>query len=270
MAGAGATSGVIFGGFLCIGLIMVAIAAAIVLSIIPTFPPNNSQAGFGSEYQCDAIMLKFLYQNFTYQFQNGIVGNSTALSDACTLQLASLGVKNLAGCLLYNGRAWDAANDSSNSRRRRRQSQLSRAGMYYIGTSNIYRTVSCPKQGDRNKVESSPSLSACVRKGLQEANSLVGGMRASFLRWGSTNRVLIEVADTTNAFQAISVDTINGVPRNLAVPIANNLVGVSDTTKNQLQLGCRYVRALPISTIAAILASQTSSDNSPLTTMMTG
>jgi len=252
----GIGSGALFGAVFCVGLFMVAIAAAIVLSLIPTYTPNRSEPGLGSEYECDAIMLKFLYQNSTARFQNGVVKDSPELSSACTQQLIFLGVRNVAGCLLSNGRAWDAANTSTNSRRRRRQSQASQAGMYYIGKSSIYRTTSCPKAADRGKVENSSSLSACVRQGLQEANSLVGGIATVFLTWASTNRVFIEVADTMRAFQPIAIDRIYGVPRNLAVPVSNNLMGVSPATKNQLELGCRYVRALPLSQIAAILAAQ--------------
>ncbi len=50
MAGtsAGVTSAVIFGGFLCIGLILFAIAAAIILSLIPIYTSNHSQLGYGS------------------------------------------------------------------------------------------------------------------------------------------------------------------------------------------------------------------------------
>jgi len=258
---------VIYGGFLCIGLFLLAIAAAVILSLIPTFTSNHSKEGFGSEYQCDSIMLKFLYENFTSQFSNGTVGNSTQLSDAATLELEVLGVKNVAGCILYNGRAWDAANTSDTSRRRRRQSQLVQAGMYYIGGLRVFRKTSCAKQGDRNKTENSTSLSTCVKKGIEEANSLVGDMGSIFLAWASTNRVLIEVADKTLAFQSIGVDRIHGVPRNLAVPIANNLPGVTEGTKGELQRGCRYVRSLSIDAITGILASETSSSDLDGTTV---
>lgn len=44
---AGATSGIIFGGFCCLGLILLAIAATVVLSLIGIYTSNHSQEGYG-------------------------------------------------------------------------------------------------------------------------------------------------------------------------------------------------------------------------------
>ena len=45
--GAGVTSGIIFGGFCCLGLILLAIAATVVLSLIGIYTPNHSEQGYG-------------------------------------------------------------------------------------------------------------------------------------------------------------------------------------------------------------------------------
>ena len=55
-AGAGKTVGVVFGAFICLGLVLLAIAAAIILSLISTFTPNNSQQSNGDG--------KFVYTAF--------------------------------------------------------------------------------------------------------------------------------------------------------------------------------------------------------------
>jgi hypothetical protein len=44
---AGAASGVIFGGFCCLGLILTAIAATVVLSLIGIYTSNHSDQGYG-------------------------------------------------------------------------------------------------------------------------------------------------------------------------------------------------------------------------------
>jgi hypothetical protein len=47
-AGAGKTSAFIVAGFLCLGLVLFAIAAAIILSLIPIYTSNHGEQGYGS------------------------------------------------------------------------------------------------------------------------------------------------------------------------------------------------------------------------------
>ena len=47
-AGAGLTSGIIIGSILFLGAILLGITAALVLSLIPLFPAENTQAGSGA------------------------------------------------------------------------------------------------------------------------------------------------------------------------------------------------------------------------------
>ncbi len=55
--GAGAVSTAVMGGFLCIGLFLVAIAATVILSLIPTFTSNHSQQPSG---EGNSIYTKFI------------------------------------------------------------------------------------------------------------------------------------------------------------------------------------------------------------------
>ena len=45
--GAGGATGIIFGGFCCLGLILIAIAATVILSLIGIYTSNNSDQGYG-------------------------------------------------------------------------------------------------------------------------------------------------------------------------------------------------------------------------------
>jgi hypothetical protein len=266
--GAGTTSAVIFGGFLCLGLVLFAIAAAIVLSLISIYTPNHGQQGYGSVYILDAFMLKFFYQNSSgLYYNNGTVANSTDLSQRCTTYFQSLGVKNFAGCLIFNGRAWGPNNVSSSARRRRRATT---AGMYFIGTMDMFLTVGCPKTADYNATSSSSSVSYCVQQGLATCNSVVNNLLTTFALWTSTNTLILDILDTGGYYDAITITTIYGVPRTTAYAISNNLPGVSSGTKSQLQYGCRYGGELPISTINALLASQTAGSTGSVTTQSTG
>jgi hypothetical protein len=57
---AGITSNLIMGGFFCLGFMLLAIAAMIVLSLISLYIPNNSAEGYGErKYKC--ILLKCFY-----------------------------------------------------------------------------------------------------------------------------------------------------------------------------------------------------------------
>ena len=46
-AGTGKAAGLVIGGFLCLGLFMVAIAATIILSLISIYTSNTSVQGYG-------------------------------------------------------------------------------------------------------------------------------------------------------------------------------------------------------------------------------
>jgi hypothetical protein len=97
--GAGTTSAIITGGFLCVGLVFFSIAATVVLSLISLYTPNHGQAGYGEgnsvytkftqsllnkikylEYRLDAMMLKFLYTNISANFINGSIASNSYLS----------------------------------------------------------------------------------------------------------------------------------------------------------------------------------------------
>jgi hypothetical protein len=268
-ASAGATSGLILGGLLCLGLILFGIAATIVLSLIPAFTQNHGQQGYGSAYAFDALMLKFLYDNATYTFANGTVANSTDLSLRCIQQYARLGIKNFAGCILYNGKAFGPNNASTSSRRRRAATQ---AGMYYISSGYMFTTTSCPSSADKNKTSNSTQLSSCVSQGLAACNLLLNATSSAALSaWTSATSLVLEIYSTTDQlYHAVNVNNIYGAPPALANSLASSL-GVDNSTKASLQRGCRYVGSLPLSTIYGLLSSVTSSNiTTDATTQPTG
>jgi hypothetical protein len=271
MAGtsAGVTSAVIFGGFLCIGLFLLAIATAIILSLIPIYTSNHSQQGYGSEYTFDSLMLKLSYTNNSDTYNGTTIGNSSALSSACTTYFETLGYSNFAGCVVYNGQAWAPYNNSKTSRRRRRAPTT--VGMYAIFTVRIFRTVACPSESDGNKTESSSSISACNLQGIKQCNKLVNDLLTTFAPWASTNAVILEVLNTEDSYDAISALPIYGVPRQIAAAVASDLSGVSGAVIGNLQRGCRYVGQRSIAYIDSVISSQTSSNTTTdVTTESTG
>ncbi len=111
-AGAGTTSALIMGGFLCLGLVLVAIAATVILSLISIYTPNHGQTGYGEgnsvytkfiqsllnkikflEYRLDAMMLKFLYTNISGNFSGGSIASNTDLSDLVRIHSILLSFK---------------------------------------------------------------------------------------------------------------------------------------------------------------------------------
>ncbi len=111
-AGAGTTSALIMGGFLCLGLVLVAIAATVILSLISLYTPNHGQTGYGEgnsvytkfiqsllnkikflEYRLDAMMLKFLYTNISGNFSGGSIASNTDLSDLVRIHSILLSFK---------------------------------------------------------------------------------------------------------------------------------------------------------------------------------
>jgi len=60
----GATSSVIIAGFLCLGVILLSIAAVIVLSLISLYTPNHGEQGYGERKYKHRI---FRYLNDIFQ-----------------------------------------------------------------------------------------------------------------------------------------------------------------------------------------------------------
>ncbi len=133
---------------------------------------------------------------------------------------------------MYNGQAWAPYNNSGNSRRRRRANLV---GMYAIFSVRLFRTVACPSESDTNKTESSPSISACNRQGIEQCNKLVNDTASTFARWASTNAVILEVLNTEDSYDAISALSIYGVPRQIAAAVASDLSGVSGAVIGNLR-----------------------------------
>jgi hypothetical protein len=254
--GAGTVSTAVMGGFLCIGLFLLAIAATVILSLIPTFTSNNSQQPSGEEYRCYAIMIKMLYTNITSNFSDSVIGNNQDLNTYCTQQLLNQNIPNVAGCVLINGYAWGPYNTSTNSRRRRDVT----VGLYAIFEARVFFSNCCGKKTDINQYQNGTTLSNWAYQRLGYANSLVNnnGYSTSFIQWTPTPTFSISIVDSTlAAYHSVAPSQVYGVPTSKANAIASTL-GVSNTVENQLNTGCQYAGSVPISTINNIIAAQAS------------
>jgi hypothetical protein len=93
----GITASVVIGGFLCVSISLLVVAATIVLSLISLYLPNRSEQGYGeckyktfekfdkskrqfSDYQIKTLMIKALYQDSSFTFNGGPVADSVAMS----------------------------------------------------------------------------------------------------------------------------------------------------------------------------------------------
>jgi hypothetical protein len=254
--GAGAVSTAVVGGFFCIGLFLLAIAAAIILSLIPTFTSTHTLVPAGEEYRCDAMMLKMFYTNLTSNFSNSPIGISQALNTYCAEQLTNQGITYVAGCVLLNGLAWGPWNTSTNSRRRRDVT----VGLYTIFEGRIFFSNCCTRQADQNKTQNSSSITNCVQQRLGYANSLVNnnGYSTSFNLWFPAPTFSLSILDSVpSGYHLVSPSQVYGVPRSKADSIGSTLA-VSNGVEGQLSAGCRYIGAVPLSTINSILASAAS------------
>jgi hypothetical protein len=262
--GAGTLSTAVMGGFLCIGLFLLAIAATVILSLIPTFTSNNSQQPSGEEYRCDAMMLKMLYTNLTSNFSDSVIGSSESLNTYCTQQLLNQNIPNVAGCVLINGYAWGPYNTSTNSRRRRDVT----VGLYAVFEGRVFFSNCCCKKSDENQYQSSNTISNCVYQRLGYANSLVNnnGYSTSFNQWTPTPTFSISIVDSTlAAYHSVSPSQVYGVPSSKAISIGSTL-GLSNTVEAQLNSGCRYIGPISLANINSIIATQASQ----ATTLPTG
>jgi len=250
------TTGLIMGGFLCLGLIFVAIAAMVVLSLISLYPPNQSQPGFGEEYRVNALMLKSLYTNSSTAFSNSVMADNTQLSTLCTTTYVNSGQTNVAGCLVGNNTAYGPYNTSTSSRRRRQT--LATVGLYTIGYARIFYTTSCPSRADRLKYANSSSISSCVSQRLAACNALFNNS-ATFTQWTPVPSSLTYyiVNAILTGYIGVLVSAVFGIPTSTAATIAQSL-NLNATVISQIRAGCEYIGPLSLAQLYAILASQAS------------
>lgn len=251
--GAGATTGIVFGGFFCLGLILLAIAATVVLSLIGIYPSDNSAQGYGEEYRLNAILLKTIYTNSSYlRFRNGTVANSTDLSALCGTVYRTVGATNFAGCVAQNFQAFGPYNASNSTRRRRRAAVDT--GIYMIGQTRIFHNTPCPKASDQGKYSTSGSLSACVSRRLALCNSIARGAAWTPL---PTNFGLYIFESITQIFTRVPLTSVFSLPTAAVTALSGDTdLGLPTQTQQYLISGCQYIGQLPAASIAAILASQ--------------
>jgi hypothetical protein len=260
----GMTAGLIMGGFLCLGLFLLAIAATVVLSLISTFTSNTSSSGYGELYQLNALLLKSVYTNTTYTFKNGTVADSTALSSLCGTVYLALGAKSFAGCVASNFYAYSGANDSSTAKRRRRASNT--AGLYMVGTIQLYYSSQCIKEKDKLKYSNSSSLSACVKNRLALCNNLYNST-TSFYQWQPlSDPFSLSVVDNGGlGYQPLTIQKLFAIPSYIALALCSSL-GLSSQTQSLIGAGCQYIGPLSQTAIAAALAAQSSETTTQPTT----
>lgn len=254
-AGTGKAAGLVIGGFLCLGLIMLAIAATIILSLISIYTSNDSQVGFGDEYRLNSVVLKAIFGNVSKSFINGTVADNPALSSLCGMVYRGQGAIRFAGCVAQNFRA--TKGNTSLSSRRRRQNEP--AGLYMLGQLRIFYSTACPRKADKSKFAGNSSLSTCVTQRLNQCNAIVNA--TNFTEWGPVpNGFTLSVVDTTlSGYVALGVQRLFAVPFAIARALVTPTSLAPDSNSGPaiaLGNGCQYIGPLSQAAIAAALAAQ--------------
>ncbi|UJR33601.1 hypothetical protein I4U23_021038 [Adineta vaga] len=241
-----------FGGFI---ITIIAIAATIILSIIPTFTTDSSTQGYGEEYKCPAIMLKSIYVNSSESYINSSIVTNPALSTLSTAALTSIsGKKKITGCVISSLYGYGPYNDSTTTAKRRRRATT--VGLYSIGQMRCFFSTACTQQSDKGKYGNATSISNCIKDRLTATNSMFT-KSGSLTQWtpvpSSFAYTIVNQAKTD--FTALSVNKVYGVRPSNADAIASSF-GIDMTTRDKLLAGCTYAGKLSQDSISAIIAAQ--------------
>jgi len=263
----GIASGLIVGGFLCLGLFLLAIAATVVLSLIGIYTSNSSQDTWGEEYD-STLLMKVIYTNTTYTFANGTVADNTAMSTLCgTVYRKASSLKSFAACIMTNFYANGPYNDSQTNKRRRRG--IGTQGFAMAGTSRIFYSRRCQGTAAKNSYANSSSLNTCIKQRLAECNRILNSS-GTLTAWTPlpTPFSLSAVESKLSGYIALVVSTLLSFPTSLGAIIAKNL-GFSAQTISEISGGCRYIGPISQADIATAVALQGTATTSAPTSVGT-
>jgi len=173
MAGTGSRFSIIgpalaIGGLCLLGLIGLAIAAIIILSIIPTYTQQTSTQGNGEEYRMDQLVLRALTDS-SVAYNRSIV-DSPALSAACTKAMQTGGDASFYACVITNIKAANGtAMNATTTRRRKRYT----GSLFLICTARVFfksRCVDAPPNSGKNHTNT--STSACRTRRIAKINKI--------------------------------------------------------------------------------------------------
>jgi len=271
--GAGIASGIIVGGFLCLGLVLLAIAATVVLSLIGTYTANSSQNTWGEEYQ-STLLMKVIYANTTYTFANGTVADSTTMSTLCGTQYRKTSsVKSFAACIMTNFYAYGntSYNDSTTTKRRRRtNSGVGTYGLGMAGTGRYFYSKRCLGTASKGSYSNSSSLNSCIKKRIAECNKLFNttGSLTSWTPLPSAFSLSI-VESKLSGYIPLAISNLLSYPTSLGAIIAA-LLGFSLETISEISAGCRYIGPISQADIATAVALQGTLTTSAPTSVAVG
>jgi hypothetical protein len=265
----GLTTGLIMGGFLCLGLVLLAIAATVVLSLIGIYTSNHSQQGYGEQYQINALLLKIIHVNGSYRFLNGSVADSTAFSTLCSSIYRNNGAAYFSACVLDNFYAFGPYNDSTANKRRRRATGQN--GTVIVGRARVFFSTTCASKKDRSKYDNATDLSKCAASRVAICNALFNtSSTTSLTEWKPLPDPFSLAAVDSNSvsYVVLTILRLFGFPTVIGLSIANSL-GLNATTISYINAGCQYIGTISQSNIAAIVAAQsTETTTAPATTVM--
>jgi hypothetical protein len=267
----GIASGLIIGGFLCLGLILLGIAATIVLSLISTFTSNNSVDTYGEEYQV-TLLLKVIHQNTTYTFKNGTVADNTALSTLCgTVYRKASSANSYAACIATNFNAYGTYNDSSTAKRRRRANTANGTyGSYLPGLCRHFYSHKCQGTTNAYTYSNSTSIPSCISQRLAQCNAFFNSTGALKAWTPLANSFSVSAVESTGStYVELPVLYLYSVPSSSASSYGSTL-GLSSQTISELSIGCRYIGAISQAAIAAAIAAQASATTAAPTTVVVG
>jgi len=246
---------VVTGAVLCLGLLLLVIAATIVISLISLYPPNQSQQAYGDAYLINYFMLQSTSSASTFIFSNSIMADSTQLSTLCANTYTNLGQKYVAGCIVDTNKAWGLFTTGTTGRRRRRQAA---PFLDTISRLRVFYTNPCSKIADKGKYATNASLSTCVAQRLKACNVLVSS-GTTVTQWTPVpTSMSYAVVDTGFlGYQQLIISAVQSPTVSTALTFAAS-VGLNSSVQSLISLGCQYCGQLPLSTIYAILGAQAS------------
>lgn len=264
---AGLSTGIIAGGFLCLGILLLAIAATVILSLIGIYTSNKSQQGYGEEYRINALLLKIIHVNSTYKFTNGSVADSTSFSSLCSSVYRSNGAAYFSACVLTNFFAIGPYNDSTVNKRRRRAT-TGQNGTVLGGTARVFFSTTCSSKKDRLKYGNATDLSKCSSDRLAICNALYNSLSTTALKeWSPLpSSFSLSIVDSiSTSYVVVNILRLFGFPSNIAISIATSL-GLSPLMISNINAGCQYIGPISQSDIAAAVAAQSTATTTVPTT----
>jgi len=253
-SGAGMMSGVIIGSFLCIGLLLLAVTATIVLSLISIYTSNNSQNGWGDEYQINNILLKLLHANATYVFNNGSVADASEIGTFCSSYYVANGATKFAGCVADNFYVEGPYNSSTTSKRRRRAATGTTGSLAY-GRLRLFYSNRCTKSSDEFKYANSSKVSQCVLQRLDLCNKVFYSQTSQLTAAWFTSFLLSIFDSISSSYVPLTITEILTYPKSIGLSVASAL-GVPQSAMNDYDYGCQYIGPRSQDYIAAVLATQ--------------